>query len=50
MFLEVSCCGQWILRLKNAHEMQVSQESNLEISSIIGQAMKRLRFVEVHKV
>jgi hypothetical protein len=37
--------------LKNAYEMHVSGDPNLEISSsTIGQAMKRLRFVEVRKV
>jgi hypothetical protein len=37
-------------RAKNAHEMQVLKDPNLEISLVIGQAMKRLRFVEVFKV
>jgi hypothetical protein len=30
--------------------MKVLGDPNLEVSSIIGQAMKRLRFVEVRKV
>ncbi len=48
--LEVSSHGQRVLGLKNAHEMQVLKDPNLEISLLIGQAMKRLRFVEVCKV
>lgn len=50
MFLEVLGCGQWVFKLKNVHEMKVLGDPNLEVSSIIGQAMKRLRFVEVRKV
>jgi hypothetical protein len=43
--LEVSSHGQRVLRLKNVHEMQVLKDPNIEISSVIEQAMKRLRFV-----
>jgi hypothetical protein len=48
--LEVSSHGQRVLGLKNAHEMQVLKDPNLEISLVTGQAVKRLRFVEVFKV
>jgi hypothetical protein len=48
--LEVSSHGQWVLGLKNVHEMQVLKDPKFEISLLIGQAMKRLRFVEVCKV
>jgi hypothetical protein len=47
--LEVSTHGQHVLGLKNAREMQVLKDPNLEISLVIGQVMKRLRFVEVCK-
>jgi hypothetical protein len=50
VFLEVLGCGQWVLKLKNVHEMQVLRDPNLEFFSIIGQDVKRLRFVEVCKV
>ncbi len=50
MFLEVLGHGQHVIGLKNAHEMQVLRDLNLGISSMIRQAMKRLRFVEVRKV
>ncbi len=50
VFLEVLSHGQQVLGLKNAHEMQVLRDPNLGNSLMIGQAMKRLRFVEVHKV
>jgi hypothetical protein len=35
VFLEVLGHGQWVLGLKNAHEMQVLGDPNLEISSMI---------------
>jgi hypothetical protein len=50
VLLEVSNHGQQVLGLKNAYEMQVLKDPNLEISSVIGQATKTLRFVEVRKV
>jgi len=50
VFLEVLGHGQHFIGLKNAHEMQVLRDPNLGIFSMIGQAMKKLRFVEVHKV
>ncbi len=50
MFLEVLGHGQRVIELKNAHEMQVLRDPNLGIFLMIGQAMKKLRFVKVRKV